>query len=257
MDVGDALPLDPVDPAGGDVEQDVHQVVGQQVDLVDVEDARRRPRPAGRGGSAARRRSGPRPRSSDPDHPVLGRPQRAARRTGRARGAARPARGPGWTWRCPSRRAAARRRSAGRRREQERQLRRRPARPPRRTAARHRARSARAAVTASADSSHRLRPPAPRPAGSARAARSEASPQAPLDRLQQPLGHGPQGPRVRGLEELADLRVGHVGLGHPFVHPVLDHPGGGVVAEEVVDGGRHLERALVAVALSWRRSTSG
>ena len=54
--VGDALALDPVDPAGGGVEQHVHQVVGQQVDLVDVEHARRRRRRAARARSAARRR---------------------------------------------------------------------------------------------------------------------------------------------------------------------------------------------------------
>ena len=104
-----------------------------------------------------------------------------------------------------------------------------------------------------------LAPPAHRdssqPSASSTAARSVSRaprrglPEAPLGRLEQPLGDGPQGPRVGRLEELADRRVPHVGLGHPLVHPVLDHPGGGVVAEQVVDGGRHLERALVAVAL--------
>ncbi len=37
--VGDALALHPVDPGGGHVEQHVDQMVGQQVDLVDVEHA--------------------------------------------------------------------------------------------------------------------------------------------------------------------------------------------------------------------------
>ena len=51
------------------------------------------------------------------------------------------------------------------------------------------------------------------------------------------------------LEELPHVGIGHVGGGHLLVHPVVDDVGGGVVAEQVVDGGGHLERALVAVAL--------
>ena len=39
MAQGQPLALDPVDAAGRCVEQDVHEVVGQQVDLVDVQDA--------------------------------------------------------------------------------------------------------------------------------------------------------------------------------------------------------------------------
>ena len=53
------------------------------------------------------------------------------------------------------------------------------------------------------------------------------------------------------LEELPHRRVGDVGLGDPLVHPVLDDLGGGVVAEQVVDGGGQLEGALVAVAAAW------
>ncbi len=39
VDVGHAVTFDPVDAARGHVEQDVHQMVGQQVDLVDVQHA--------------------------------------------------------------------------------------------------------------------------------------------------------------------------------------------------------------------------
>ena len=50
------------------------------------------------------------------------------------------------------------------------------------------------------------------------------------------------------VQEVAHLVRAHVALGHRLVHPVLDDAGRGVVAEQVVDGGRQLERALVAVA---------
>ena len=36
---GEPVPLDAVDPEGGGVDEDVDEMVGQQVDLVDVQDA--------------------------------------------------------------------------------------------------------------------------------------------------------------------------------------------------------------------------
>src|SRR5699024_5343823 len=39
VSVGDAVALDAVEAAGGDVEEDVDEVLGEQVDLVDVEAA--------------------------------------------------------------------------------------------------------------------------------------------------------------------------------------------------------------------------
>ncbi|SGG56394.1 Uncharacterised protein [Mycobacterium tuberculosis] len=56
-----------------------------------------------------------------------------------------------------------------------------------------------------------------------------------------------QRPRVGLGHERAVLRVQDVTLRELLVHPVLHHPGGGVITEQIVDGGRHLECALVAV----------
>ena len=131
------------------VEQHVDEVVGQQVDLVDVEDAAVAPRPAGPARSGARPRAArARSRACRARGPRS--PRAAARRTapaastarrvGSLRGAVRavaahgasrvaaeraavddvaaaaagrPARGRRWSWRCPSRRGSARRRCAG------------------------------------------------------------------------------------------------------------------------------------------------
>jgi len=70
----DAVALDPVDPAGGRVEEHVHEVVRKQVDLVHVEDA-----PVGAGEQAgvelglAVERVGDR---EGADHALAGRPER-------------------------------------------------------------------------------------------------------------------------------------------------------------------------------------
>ena len=72
--VGDAIPLHPVHARGGGVEQGIDQVVGQEVDLVHVEDA-----PVGRGQqpglepdiTAGQRR----PQVERAHHPLLGRAQ--------------------------------------------------------------------------------------------------------------------------------------------------------------------------------------
>ena len=107
----DAVALDHVDARHGDVEQHVDEVVGEQVDLVDVQ------HPAVGGGQQAGleadlaagqgrprcracRRPGPRWRRA------------AARRTARRR-AARRARGRAWSWPTPSGPAAARHRCSG------------------------------------------------------------------------------------------------------------------------------------------------
>ena len=55
---------------------------------------------------------------------------------------------------------------------------------------------------------------------------------------------------AHGLDSAMNLRFSSsrtYSLDEPLVHPVGHHPGGRVVAEQVVDGGGHLERALVAV----------
>ncbi len=75
MHVRHPLPLDPVAAGGGHVEEDVDEVVGQQVDLVDVEDpAVGRGQQAGREAHLASGQGG-----GDVDrthHPVLGGPHR-------------------------------------------------------------------------------------------------------------------------------------------------------------------------------------
>ena len=212
----DPFALDPVDAGGGDVEQHVDEVVGEQVDLVDVEhaavgrgqqaglEARPSPRSSDGGRGRASRRRGPRWRRA------------AARRTARRRAAGRRGRAPGSSWPTPSRPAAAPRRCAGR------------------SAARSSASLASSCPTTAlngkrlagfvafiADSSHALgleqrgtqrvdgrrrwRPTCP--------ARRASSSRSAIDA---------QRPRVRPLEELPHLGVGDVGLGHPLVHPVLD-----------------------------------
>ncbi len=108
--VGDAVALDEVLAGDGDVEQDVDEVVGEQVDLVDVEHA------AVGGGEqagperqlAAGQRSGDVERA---EQAVLG---RAERQLGEAARAGRRGPGPASSWPSPCGRAAGRRRSAGR-----------------------------------------------------------------------------------------------------------------------------------------------
>ncbi len=65
-----SFPLDPVDAAGGHVEQHVDQVVGQQVDLVHVQDTvvRRRQQARGQPGPPASEGRGQVQRA---DHPIL------------------------------------------------------------------------------------------------------------------------------------------------------------------------------------------
>ena len=46
----------------------------------------------------------------------------------------------------------------------------------------------------------------------------------------------------------AHLRVGQIGPRHALVHPILHDLSRGVVAEEKIDRGRHLEGAFVAMA---------
>ena len=107
---GQAVALDVHAAERGRVEQHVDQVVGQQVDLVDVQQpavGRRQQARLERGGTVGQahgrgracRGRGPRSR-------------RSAARPGRRRAA--PARAPRSSWRCRARRARARRRSPGR-----------------------------------------------------------------------------------------------------------------------------------------------
>ena len=151
--------------------------------------------------------------------------------------------GPAWTWPSPSRPGAARRPCAGRWR---------PAAAPawrRRgptTAVNGKPRPGLARSTARRRSS-RPRPPAARRGASA--GRRRWRPTCPARRPRAAARTIPaQRPGVGALEELAHRRVDDVRPGDPLVHPVLDDVGGGVVAEQVVDRGRDLERALVAVA---------
>ena len=72
-------------------------------------------------------------------------------------------------------------------------------------------------------------------------------PQAAPHRLEQALGHAAQRLRVVLLQEVARRVVMQVGVGDQRVLVVADHAGRGVEAEQVVDGGGHLGRALVAV----------
>jgi hypothetical protein len=73
--VGDALPLHPVDPGGGRVEQHINQMIGQQVDLVDIQHApvSGGEQPGREAQLAAREGGGEVER---PHHPVLGGPDR-------------------------------------------------------------------------------------------------------------------------------------------------------------------------------------
>ena len=113
--VADALPLDPVDAGHGHVEQDVDQVVGQQVDLVDVEHAA-----VGRGqqtGREADLAAGQgRGQVDGADQAVLGRPDGQLDERRVVGEQSRPGPGPGWSWPSPSGPAAARRRWPARRR---------------------------------------------------------------------------------------------------------------------------------------------
>ena len=86
--------------------------------------------------------------------------------------------------------------------------------------------------------------------------RVRLGPEPPVDRLVQPLDHALQRPRVGVREEVAVLLVEDVGLRELLIHPVGDDTRRRVEAEEVVDGGRQLERALVAVP-SHRRDPAG
>ena len=110
--VADAFALDAVDAGRGHVEQHVDEMVGEEVDLVDVEHAAvgggqhtgfeaPLPRPAARRRDRACRRPDPRWRRA------------GARRTVPRRAGARPGRGPAWSWPRPSGRAAARRPCSG------------------------------------------------------------------------------------------------------------------------------------------------
>ena len=82
-------------------------------------------------------------------------------------------------------------------------------------------------------------------------------PHAARGRLQQPLGDRAQRPRVARSKNCRIAGSTDVGLGDPLVHPVVDHVGGGVVAEEVVDGRRQLEARPCSRGGACRRSTSG
>ena len=73
-------------------------------------------------------------------------------------------------------------------------------------------------------------------------------PQPAVGRLQQPLGDRPRRPRVRAAHERADVGVEQVLARDVLVHPVLRDAGRRVVAEQVVDGRGELGGALVAVA---------
>src|SRR5918994_1107623 len=74
-------------------------------------------------------------------------------------------------------------------------------------------------------------------------------PQAALRRLEQALRDGAQRPGVGLLHEIPSLLVEDVLPGYVAVHPVFDDACCGVVAEEIVHGGRELEGSLVTVAL--------
>src|SRR5690349_17189696 len=69
-------------------------------------------------------------------------------------------------------------------------------------------------------------------------------PQPPVGRLAEPLDDAAQRPRVRLLHERLIVLVEDVLLGQGLVHPVVDDAGGRVEAEQVVDRGGQLERAL-------------
>ena len=108
--VGDAVALDEVLAGDGDVEQDVDEVVGEEVDLVDVQHAA-----VGRGEQAGPERqlaAGQRGRDVErAEQPVLG---RAERQLDEAARADRRGRGPASSSPSPCGRAAGHRRSAGR-----------------------------------------------------------------------------------------------------------------------------------------------
>ncbi len=82
VDVGDALPLHPVDAAGGHVQEHVHQVIREQVDLIDVEDSavRGRDQTGAEPLAAARQRRG---QIDRPNHAILGGAQRQLHERGR------------------------------------------------------------------------------------------------------------------------------------------------------------------------------
>ncbi len=78
-------------------------------------------------------------------------------------------------------------------------------------------------------------------------------PHAAIGRFEEAFGDVAQRPGVAATEEVLHGWVEGVLLGQVGVHPVLDHVGGGVVAEEVIDRGGHLQRALIAVARDRRQ----
>src|SRR5919202_5015219 len=82
--------------------------------------------------------------------------------------------------------------------------------------------------------------------------RARFGPELAVGGFEEALGDGAQGPGVGPLHEVADFFIENVLTGYILVHPVLDHACGGVVAEEVIDGGGELESTLVSVALHRR-----
>ncbi len=74
MVVGDAFAFDTVDAGGGDVEQHIDEMVGQQIDFVDVKHpaVRRRKQPGLETEVSLGQRDG---QVEGPDQAVLGRPQ--------------------------------------------------------------------------------------------------------------------------------------------------------------------------------------
>src|SRR5579875_3963843 len=57
-----------------------------------------------------------------------------------------------------------------------------------------------------------------------------------------------QRPRITTSEKLSHLCIQRITPGNLFVHPILKDARGGVVAKQVIDSGRQLQAAFVAVA---------
>src|SRR3712207_7578418 len=68
-----------------------------------------------------------------------------------------------------------------------------------------------------------------------------SGPEAALRRLQEALRDGAQGPGVGLLHKFSHFLIQDVSVGYVAVHPVLYDAGSGIVAKEVVYGGRSEE----------------
>src|SRR5699024_2718841 len=80
-------------------------------------------------------------------------------------------------------------------------------------------------------------------------------PQSPFGGLVETFHDAAQCPRVGFGQELSVLFVQYVRFRETLVHPVVDHACRGIEAEQVVHGGSHFERTLVAVLTHCRHPT--